>query len=166
MLPIIRIFTVLTLLTGVIYPLLVTGVAKLIAPHTSQGGLIEHKGATIGAELIAQKFKDPKYFWPRPSFIDYKASPSGGSNFALTNALLKKAVDDRNKTKDTPLELLFTSGSGLDPHISLNTAIFQIDRIAEARHIKKDVILELIQKNITFSYVNVLMLNLALDDLP
>lgn len=170
MMPIIRMFICLTLLTGIAYPLLVTGIAKLIAPSLSQGSLIEHKGHIIGSQLIAQKFKDPKYFWPRPSFIDYKPLPSGGSNFALTNALLKKAVDERksglSKNSEIPNELLFASGSGLDPHISLNGALFQIDRIAKARNFNKDAIHRLIQENTTYSYVNVLMLNLALDEMP
>lgn len=163
MMPIIRMFLCMTLLTGVAYPLAVTVVAKLIAPHASRGGLIEHKGNIIGAELIVQKFKDPQYFWPRPSFIDYKPLPSGGSNFALTNALLKKAVDERKKA-GVPNELLFASGSGLDPHISLNAAISQIDRIAQSRKLNKDTIHRLIQENMTHSYLNVLLLNIALDD--
>lgn len=165
MMPIIRMFICLTLLTGVAYPLLITAVAKLIAPHASRGGLIEHKGAIVGAQLIGQNFKDPKYFWPRPSFIDYKPLPSGGSNFALTNAKLKNAVEERKK-QDLPNELLFTSGSGVDPHISLNAAIFQIDRIAKSRNFSKDAVLHLIQENATYSYVNVLMLNIALDKMP
>lgn len=156
-----RMFLVLTLLTGAVYPLVVTAIAKLIAPHASRGSLIEHKGSIVGSSLIAQKFKDPKYFWPRPSFNDYKL-PSGGSNYALTNAQLKKSVDERG---NVPVDLLFASGSGLDPHISLNAAIFQIDRIAEARHIKKDALQRLIEEYTTFSYVNVLMLNIALDEL-
>lgn len=166
MLPIFRMFLCMTLLTGVFYPLLVTVVAKLIAPHASRGGLIEHKGKIVGAQLIAQKFKDPKYFWPRPSFIDYKPLPSGGSNFALTNALLKKAVDERKKTGEVPTELLFASGSGVDPHISLNAAISQIDRIAQSRKLNKDTIHRLIQENMTYSHLNVLMLNIALDEMP
>lgn len=166
MMPIIRMLLCLTILTGVAYPLAVTIVAKIIAPHASRGSLIEHNGNIVGSQLIAQKFKDPKYFWPRPSFIDYKPLPSGGSNFALTNALLKKAVDERKKNGELPNELLFASGSGLDPHISLNAAIFQIDRIAQNRNLNKETIHHLIEKNTTYSYVNVLMLNLALDDLP
>lgn len=159
----IRMFIFLTILTGGIYPLLITGVAKIIAPHASRGSLIEHKGRIVGSKLIAQGFKDPKYFWPRPSFVDYNPLPSGGSNWALTNAKLKKAVDER-KAHIVPNELLFASGSGLDPHISIDAAIFQADRIATARNKDKAIILRLIQDH--SSYVNVLMLNLALDDLP
>ena len=173
MMPFIRMFIILTLLTGAIYPLFITAVAKIIAPHASRGGLIEHNGAIVGAQLIAQNFKDPKYFWPRPSFINYKPLPSGGSNYALTNALLKKAVDARkaalSKSGEVPNELLFTSGSGLDPHISLNAAIAQIDRVAKTRNFneeKKALIHRLIQENKTYSYVNVLMLNIALDSIP
>lgn len=170
MISFIRMFIALTLLTGAIYPLFITAVAKLIAPHASKGGLIEHNGALVGAELIAQKFKDPKYFWPRPSFIDYKPLPSGGSNYALTNALLKKAVDERKTIfPEAPNELLFASGSGIDPHISLNAAISQVDRIVKARNFneeRKDRIHHLIQKNKSYSYVNVLMLNIALDNIP
>lgn len=175
-----RMFLWMTLLTGIIYPLIITGIAQLTMKHKADGDFIVSNGKLVGAKLIAQKFEGDKYFWARPSSIDYNPLPSGGSNFGPTNSELKKAVDERStkilkahsgdKSK-IPSELLFASGSGLDPHIAVETAYFQIDRIAKARNLEHKQIKELIDNMViryrtVFSgngYVNVLSLNIALD---
>jgi K+-transporting ATPase ATPase C chain len=166
----IRLFIYLTVLTGIVYPLLVTGIAYTLAPRLSQGSLIESKGQVIGSSLIAQGFKDPKYFWPRPSFVNYNPLPSGGSNLGPTNILLKEAVESRRKNlistgSEIPSELLYASGSGLDPHISIDSALFQINRIAKLRGITPEALQKMIHEHTEFHYVNVLHLNLALDKL-
>ncbi len=157
-----RLFLLMSVLTGVIYPVFVTGIAKVLFPRLSSGSLIERQGKIVGSELIAQSFKDPKYFWPRPSFTNYETVPSSGSNYGPTNAHLKKMVEER---KGLPGELIFNSGSGLDPHISLSTARFQISRIAKARNIPVEKLEHLIQTQlINGSYINVLNTNMALDE--
>ena len=166
----IRLFIYLTVLTGIVYPLLITGISYILAPMLSQGSLIESKGQVIGSSLIAQGFKDPKYFWPRPSFVNYNPLPSGGSNYGPTNILLKEEARNRRNLlistgSKIPNELLYASGSGLDPHISINSALFQINRIAKFRGITQEALQKLIQDHKQFHYVNVLHLNLALDKL-
>lgn len=173
----------MTLLTGIIYPLLITAIAQLTMKHKVDGDFLSSKGKIIGATLIAQKFESDKYFWARPSSIDYNPLPSGGSNLGPTSAALKKAVEERQEkiikshhiTKDKiPTELLFSSGSGLDPHIGISTAYFQVDRIAKARGLESKDIKVLIdhmviKRNLGFlgeDCVNVLLLNKALDELP
>lgn len=178
----VRMFLWMTLLTGIIYPLLITAIAQLTMKHKADGDLLFFKAKTIGATLIAQKFESNKYFWGRPSSTDYNALPSGGSNLGSTSAALKKAVEDRQEKilkahqvdKDKiPPELLFTSGSGLDPHINISTAHFQIERIAKSRGVESKDIKNVIDRmaikpSLGFSgedYVNVLLLNQALDEL-
>lgn len=175
----IRIFIWLTLLTGAIYPLLVTA---LSFSEKSKGAFIYKEEKTLGSSLIAQNFTDVRYFWPRPSAIDYNPLSSGGSNLSLTSALLKKQVDERMerllkahpyaKKQDIPDELLFASGSGLDPHISKKAARFQIERVIQARGWSgkeaREVVEDLIEKSEENSffqdhYVNVLILNISLD---
>lgn len=179
----IRMFLWMTFLTGVIYPLFITLVAQLSMKQKADGEFLASKDKIVGAALIAQKFESDKYFWARPSSIDYNPLPSGGSNLGPTSAALKKAVEERrekilktpNSDKDKiPSELLFSSGSGLDPHISIPTAYFQIDRVAKSRGLEnqdiKNVIDHMtINRGLGFlgeAYVNVLMLNKALDELP
>lgn len=173
----------LTILTGLIYPLLVTGVAQLLFPWQANGELIKSNNKIIGSELIGQSFTDPKYFWGRPSATTpypYNASSSSGSNLAATNPDLIKTVkyrintlkqaDPQNKYA-IPVDLVTASGSGLDPEISPQAAYYQVDRIAKARGIAPDTIKKLIAANTqdrTFKIlgeprVNVLKLNLALD---
>ncbi len=178
-----RMFLWMTCLTGIIYPLLITALAQLTMKQKADGDFFASKEKMIGAKLIAQKFENDKYFWSRPSSIDYNPLPSGGSNLGPTSAALKKVVEERQEKilkahqvdKDKiPSELLFASGSGLDPHISLSTAYFQVDRIAKSRGMENKTIKNLIDSMIIKpslgflgeAHVNVLMLNKALDDFP
>lgn len=137
-----KMFLWLTLITGIAYPLLITGIAQLTMKQQADGDFIISKGKVVGASLIAQKFESDRYFWGRPSAVDYNPLPSGGSNLGPTSEALKKAVDERkaviekwygNNKINIPNELLFASGSGLDPHITPPTAYFQVDRIIKAR---------------------------------
>jgi K+-transporting ATPase ATPase C chain len=170
-----RIYIVLTLLTGIIYPLAISGVAQLLFPRQANGSRIAAQDKLIGSDLIAQKFESPRYFWPRPSAADYATVASGASNKGPTAADLKKSIDERRQTfgADAPVDLLTASGSGLDPHISPEAALSQIPRIAAARNISADKIFALVDK-ITEApqlgflgepRVNVLRLNRALDQL-
>lgn len=169
-----RMFLFLTLLTGVIYPLLITGMAWLMMHRKAEGSLIVHNGKTVGSALIGQKFESDKYFWGRPSASDYHAVPSFASNLGPISIELKNKVDERRKKysqNNVPSELLFASGSGLDPHIHVETAYFQIDRVAKARGINPDALKSLIDQNTIPSeffilgtpLVNVLQLNIALE---
>lgn len=169
----IKIFIILSVITGVIYPLVVTGVGQVLFPHQANGSVIEQDGQYVGSELIAQKFVSPKYFWPRPSAGDYATVASGASNAAPTSENLKKAVIER-RNQGLTHEMLFTSGSGLDPHISPMAARDQVQRIAQERKLSQ-VQTELVEKLIEEytegrqggllgeKRVNVLKLNLALD---
>lgn len=178
----VRMFLWMTLLTGIIYPLLITVIAQLTMKQRADGDFLSSKEKVIGAILIAQKFESDKYFWGRPSAIDYNPLPSGGSNLGPTSSALKKAVEDRQEKilkahqvdKDKiPPELLFASGSGLDPHINISTAYFQIDRIsksrgAESKDIKNLIDSMIIKPSLGFlgeARINVLLLNQALDEL-
>jgi potassium-transporting ATPase KdpC subunit len=135
---------VMIILTGVIYPLFMTGVAQITFPGKANGSLIMKDGKIIGSELIGQKFDSTIYFWSRPSDIDYNPIPSCGSNFGPTSEKLRKQVADRrilfagkNSIADTlsiPKEMIFASASGLDPHISPEAALMQVDRIVKARN--------------------------------
>src|SRR6202040_2299156 len=131
-----RIYLVLTLLTGVLYPLAMTGVAQLLFPKQANGSRIVENGKLIGSDLLVQKFESPRYFWPRPSSADYATVPSGASNKGPTSADLKKSIDERREKfgNDAPVDLLTASGSGLDPHISPEAARLQIARVAGARN--------------------------------
>jgi K+-transporting ATPase ATPase C chain len=172
----IRIFLVLTLLTGIIYPLAMTGVAQLLFQKQANGSRIVENGNLIGSELLAQKFESPRYFWPRPSAADYATVASGASNKGPTSADLKKAIDERRATfgTDAPVDFLTASGSGLDPHISPEAARSQIARVAAARNISIQKLSELVDRTIEPPQlgflgeprVNVLRLNRALDQLP
>jgi potassium-transporting ATPase KdpC subunit len=183
--PALKIFLILTLLTGIVYPLVVTGIAQMFFPRQAQGNLVSVGGKVVGSSLIGQKFTDPRYFQPRPSAMDYNPLPSGGSNLGPTSAQLKAqvkqlrdslAVINGKSREEVPPDLLFASGSGLDPHISPEAAYFQIDRIARVRwgglaglqmlhklvaaHIEKPDLNILGEPR-----VNVLLLNIALDSL-
>lgn len=138
-----RLFLLLTLLTGVIYPLAIWGASQLLMPGKANGDLLFREGSPIGSRLIGQSFATPNYFQPRPSATNYHTLPSGASNLGPTSKALKEAVEQRREAllaandlpKDYPLpsDLLFASGSGLDPHISPAAAKLQIDRILKAR---------------------------------
>jgi K+-transporting ATPase ATPase C chain len=181
--PSLTLFLTLTILTGIVYPLAVTGIAQLIFSHQANGSLIKRDGKIIGSELIGQKFDEPKYFWGRLSATTpaYNAAASSGSNFGPLNpdllkaakariAALKKA--DPTNTKPIPVDLVTASGSGLDPQISVAAANYQVTRVARARGLSTEKVQSLVAKNTqnrTFGVlgeqrVNVLKLNLALDD--
>jgi K+-transporting ATPase ATPase C chain len=169
-----RIYVVLTLLTGILYPLAMTGVAQLFFPKQANGSRIVENGKLIGSDLIAQKFESPRYFWPRPSGGDYATVASGASNKGPTSADLKKSIDERRGKfgNDAPVDLLTASGSGLDPHISPEAARSQVSRVATARNVSIQKISELVDETIErpqFGFlgeprVNVLRLNKALDE--
>jgi potassium-transporting ATPase KdpC subunit len=174
----------LTILTGIIYPLMMTGVAQLIFPSKANGSLILKDGKLIGSELIGQKFDSTIYFWSRPSVIGYNPIPSGASNYGPISDTLRKLVASRrdlfaqsNSISDRmsiPKEMIFASGSGLDPHISPESALLQTERIIIARNFnsqQKEELLKMIH-DLTearqFLYlgeprINVLILNLVLD---
>jgi K+-transporting ATPase ATPase C chain len=173
-----------TLLTGLFYPLAVTGIAQLVFPHKANGSLIEKDGKAVGSELIGQPFSDPKYFWSRLSATGpfaYNAAASSGSNYGPINQsyldgvkkriLDLKAVDSLN-TQPVPADLVTASGSGLDPHISVAAALYQLPRVARIRNLNQDQVHSLVVqytegRQLGFlgeSCVNVLKLNLALDE--
>lgn len=176
-----RMFLWLTILTGVIYPILLTVIAQVAMKERADGRIVRSQDKAIGAELIGQKFTSDKYFWGRPSANDYNALASGGSNLSPTSKMLHQLVEERASHYEKgqiqiPSELLFASGSGLDPHITIKAALFQVDRIIKARKLNEKegrVTLEtLIHKNTSKNilsffgpdYVNVLMLNISLDE--
>jgi K+-transporting ATPase ATPase C chain len=176
-------FTIVTtLLFGLGYPLVVTGIAGAIFPHKAAGSLILKDGQVIGSELIAQSFTSDKYFHPRPSAAGngYDATASGGSNLAQSNkALVDRiqasidALSKENPGHPVPIDLVTTSGSGLDPDITPDAAFFQAPRVASARKLDEAAVRQLIARNTTNRQlgflgeprVNVLDLNLALDNL-
>lgn len=173
-LPAIRSYLVFTLLLGLLYPLLVTLVGQAAFSKEANGSLIEKDGKIIGSELIAQKFESERYFWSRSSATDYNPLPSGGTNLAPTSGVLKEAVNSRAAKlgRGAPQELLFASGSGLDPHISPETALFQIPRVAKERGMPEDELRSMVnslveKRQLGFlgeDRINVLKLNLALDE--
>ena len=170
-----RIYIVLTLLTGILYPLAMTSIAQLLFPKQANGSRIVENGQLIGSDLLVQKFESPRYFWPRPSSADYATVPSGASNKGPTSADLKKSIDERRAKfgKDAPVDLLTASGSGLDPHISPEAARSQIPRVAAARNLSNQKISALVDQTVEPAQlgflgeprVNVVRLNRALDQL-
>jgi len=170
-----RLFILLTLLTGVAYPLAVTVAGRLLFPRQASGSLVDRDRQSVGSELLAQKFESPRYFWPRPSSGDYATVPSGASNLGPTSEPLKKAIADRRAKfgTDAPVEMLTASGSGLDPHISPQASVQQINRVAKARNLNPERVGALVKEAIEPPQwgifgeprVNVLALNLRLDDL-
>jgi K+-transporting ATPase ATPase C chain len=178
--PALTLFALLTVLTGVIYPLVVTGVAQTLFPHQANGSLITIDGKTYGSELIGQQFDDPKYFWGRLSAVNYNAAASSGSNYGPMNPALMETVQarvdalkaaDPDNTLPIPVDLVTASGSGLDPHISVAAALYQVSRVASSRGLNEADVIALVNQyteNRQFgifgeSRVNVLLLNLALD---
>ena len=157
--PAISLFVVLTVATGVVYPLAVTGVAKAAFPHQAAGSLIVQNGKAVGSSLIGQNFSDPKYFWGRPSATSpmaYNGQGSGGSNLgplnpALTDAVkgrveALRAADPDNKAA-VPVDLVTTSASGLDPEISVAAARYQAGRVARLRGLSPAVIDDIIARH-------------------
>ncbi len=181
--PALMLLLIFTVLTGLLYPLVVTGIAQLVFPSQANGSLISSNGQTVGSSLIGQQFDDPKYFWGRLSATGpypYNAAASSGSNLGPTNpALLDevkariaalKAADPTN-TQPIPVDLVTSSGSGLDPNISIAAALYQLPRVARARGLSEAAVRTLVDKytqgrQLGFlgePRVNVLELNLALD---
>jgi K+-transporting ATPase ATPase C chain len=183
LLPSLRMLVVLSVLTGVVYPLLTWGIAQAVFPRAANGGLIEQNGKAVGSTLIGQPFDDPKYFWSRPSATSpqpYNGASSSGSNQGPRNPALADAVRDRIKAlrdadpgnaTSVPVDLVTASSSGLDPDISMAAAEFQVARVAKSRGMAADAVRALVSQNEqgrTFGLlgeprVNVLALNLALD---
>ena len=173
-----------TVLTGALYPGVVTGIAQLVFRHQAEGSLIKERGKSLGSELIGQPFDDPKYFWSRPSATTpaYNGAASGASNLGPRNPVLIEAITSRaenlrqadpSASGPIPVDLVTGSGSGLDPHITPAAAAFQAIRVAQARSLRPERIQELIRhytegRQLGFlgePRVNVLRLNLALDSL-
>jgi K+-transporting ATPase KdpC subunit len=180
--PAITLLAWLTIITGVIYPLTVTGIAQALFPHQANGILIIIDGKTYGSELIGQQFDDPKYFWGRPSAAGYDAASSSGSNYGPMNPSLEEVVQarinalkavDLNNPLPIPVDLVTASASGLDPHISVASALYQVRRVAAARGRSEADVASLVEQYTEgrqFGFlgeprVNVLLLNLALDGL-
>lgn len=184
-LPALRMLLALTILTGVIYPLVITAAAQALFPEQAHGSLLRTGETVVGSALIGQHMNnDPRYFWSRPSAVSYNPLPSGGSNLAPTSANLRDAVNTRaadfiaassmtDAIGQVPAEMLFASGSGLDPHISPQAARWQAGRVAAARGLDEAQVMTLIDRLVEAPQlgflgqerVNVLLLNLALDAL-
>jgi K+-transporting ATPase ATPase C chain len=192
--PAIVVLVALTLITGLAYPLAMTGIAKVIFPNQAQGSLIERDGTVVGSALIGQQFTSDKYFHGRPSATTapdpndatktvpapYNASNSGGSNYGPSNkALIDRVQGDidtlkkENPSQPVPSDMVTTSASGLDPDISPESALFQVPRVAKARNLPEDRVRQLVAEStqarllglLGEPHVNVLQLNLALDKL-
>ena len=181
--PCLVLFALLTLLTGVAYPALITVIAQVVFHDQANGSVIMRDGKAVGSDLIGQTFDDPSYFWGRPSATGptgYNSAASSGSNLGPTNPALLDAIKGRveairaahpDQTKSVPVDLVTASGSGLDPHISPAAAEFQVARVAKVRGLSEDKVRELIASNTegrSFGVlgeprVNVLRLNLSLD---
>ena len=190
--PAIVLVVALTIITGLVYPLVMTGIAGVVFPYQAQGSMIEQDGKVIGSALIGQEFTSDKYFHGRPSATvapdpndptktvpaPYNAANSGGSNLGPTNkGLIERVQGDVDKLKQenpsaaVPIDLVTTSGGGLDPHISPAAAFFQVPRVAKARNLPEDRVRQLVEQHIegrTLGLlgeprVNVMALNLALD---
>jgi K+-transporting ATPase ATPase C chain len=174
----------LSVVTGLAYPAIVTVIAQVVFPHQANGSLIVKDGKAVGSALIGQPFDDPQYFWGRPSATSpfaYNAGASSGSNLGPTNPALTKAVQERvetlraadpGNTAAVPVDLVTASGSGLDPHISPAAALYQSGRVARARKLDEGAVRRLIAQHtegrqlglLGEPRVNVLVLNLALDN--
>jgi K+-transporting ATPase ATPase C chain len=190
--PAIVLVIALTLITGLVYPLVMTGIAGVLFPNQAQGSLMEVDGKMVGSALIGQEFTSDKYFHGRPSATTapdpndstktvpapYNAANSGGSNLGPTNKVLvdrvKADVDklkQENPSAAVPIDLVTTTGSGLDPHISPEGALFQVPRVAKARNVSEDQVRQLVNDHVEGRFlgllgeprVNVLGLNVALD---
>ncbi len=177
----IRILLFMTVLTGIVYPLIVSGIGQVLFSKKANGGILDRSQVAIGADLIGQKFESDRYFWSRPSAVDYTSAGSGGSNQGQASASLKEAYDERlaklksahpdQSLGEPPQDLLFASSSGLDPHISPEAAAYQLNRVAQARTMEPSAVRALVHEAsegrqfglLGEPRVNVLELNLSLD---
>ena len=177
------VFLLLTVITGIIYPFVITAVAQIFFRHQADGSIIFKDGKPIGSSLIGQSFEDPKYFWGRLSAtspVAFNALASSGSNFGPLNVALRQNVEARIKSLQNvnpenkspiPVDLVTASASGLDPHISIAAALYQVPRVARLRGIPQEKVTEIVRENtqgrlmgvIGEPVVNVLQLNMALD---
>lgn len=176
-------FILLSLLTGLLYPLAITGVVQTLIPDKADGSLLTANGVVIGSDLIGQRFTSPEYFHGRPSIVGYSANNSGASNLGPSSAKLKDKTQENLAAirranmmplnSSVPADLVLASGSGLDPHISIESARLQASRVARARNISESDVQNLINEQIELPYlgilgqsrINVLRLNLRLDRL-
>lgn len=181
--PAVLMLAILTLITGIIYPLVVTGIAQALFPIQANGSIAGAPDRPVGSTLLGQANADPRFFWPRPSVTNYGTLPSSGSNLGPTSAALaelvaQRAVDFRAAhglapSDAVPVEMLFTSGSGLDPHISPDAARLQARRVAAARGLDEREVAALVESFVEGPQlgilgqprVNVFLLNMALDTL-
>lgn len=181
-----KLFVVMTILTGILYPLCITGIAHGCFPAKADGSLLEKDGQIIGSSLIGQSFDSNRYFWSRPSAVNYQTMPAGASNLSITSKKLRLLMTEREKdfrdgnyladSTQIPSEMIFASGSGLDPNISVEAAVLQVKRIAKARNLNQSQtgeLLNLISKVkesrqlglFGMPKINVLILNLEMDNL-
>jgi K+-transporting ATPase ATPase C chain len=183
--PAISLFIILSVITGVIYPLITTGIGKIVFPDQTSGSLIKKNNVIVGSSLIGQQFSGANYFWGRPSAtspMPYNGLNSGGSNLSNSNPEQIKAVENRinalhdadpMNVQEIPIDLVTASGSGLDPHISPAAAYYQFNRVAKVRNMNPEKLEKLIKDHTETSQfgmfgeprVNVLKLNLAMDNL-
>jgi K+-transporting ATPase ATPase C chain len=183
--PALALLGIFTVITGLVYPALVTGIAQLLFPHAASGSLIELAGEVVGSELIGQPFADPRYFWSRPSATGpyaYNGASSSGSNQGPLNPALKDAVTarlaalreaDQGNNEPVPVDLITASGSGLDPHVTPAAALYQVERVARARALPAGRVRLLVAAHtegrvlgmMGEARVNVLALNMALDSI-
>ena len=178
-----KVFLFFVILTGVVYPLAITAVAQITMPYQANGSLIKQNDKIIGSKLIGQNFDEPEYFYTRPSAVNYDGAGSGASNLGPSNKKLMNKVQDRIKlvrevnnipaNKSIPADMILTSASGLDPHISIQNALLQLPRVAKERNLPEAKIENLIKNSTDPDFiglwgqrgVNVLKLNLELDKL-
>lgn len=183
--PALVLFLLLGAVTGLVYPLLVTGAAQALFPAQARGSLLTHAGAVVGSDLVGQSFTDPRHFWGRPSATattPYNAMASGGSNLGPLNPVLTDAVKariaalrqtDPGNSAPAPIDLVTASASGLDPHITLAAARYQVPRVARLRGLAPDRVTALVEQQaegpiggvLGESRINVLRLNLALESM-
>lgn len=178
-----RIVLTTMIICCVLYTLIILGVGRIFVPHTANGSLIQNEqGVTVGSEAIAQGFSRPEYFWSRPSAVDYNAAATGGSNLSPTNPKLRERAEtiltkmvvkgaESIPIPAIPADLVTTSGSGMDPHITLQGARYQVARVASARNMSSEKVIDILEQNAKHTggaltpepLVNVLLVNMALD---
>lgn len=177
-LPSLRIWVATLAICVIGYVLLILGFAQIFAPHQAQGSIVDVDGRAVGSELVAQGFSSPEYFWPRPSAVDHDGAGAGGSNWSPTSpdlaARAEETVARYGATEASPLpaDLVAASGGGLDPHITLEGALYQVERVAGARGLQEDEVGRLVERMAESAggpfapdrIVNVLALNMALDE--